>query len=79
MAKWLKKGKSKIEIQEADSKVRLTVEKILSASPLNAKIIAAAIAEKITNPIILKKASSANLGLFDEVICFELVELISLL
>jgi len=30
MAKWLKKGKSKIEIQEADSKVRLTVEEILS-------------------------------------------------
>ena len=30
MAKWLKEGKSKIEIQEDDSKVRLTVEEILS-------------------------------------------------
>ena len=30
MAKWIKKGKSKNEIQEDDKKVRLTVEKILS-------------------------------------------------
>jgi sulfopropanediol 3-dehydrogenase len=30
MAKWLKQGKSEVEIQEADSKVRSTVEQILS-------------------------------------------------